>query len=105
MNRWYDKHERLGRNIDQMKGMSRSQLDPILQGILDIIKDFNPTLLDDFVMEFPMDMYQKRWYDNDPYLWIIINGLSFGTEDLWKSVATWLEQEYQKTMPSGSNQK
>lgn len=95
MNRWYDKHEKLGRNIDRMKGIGKSQMDHLLRGILEIIKDYNPTLLDDFVLDFPMDMYQKRWYDKDPYLWITINGLSFGPKSLWDSVATWMEQEYQ----------
>lgn len=96
MNRWYDKHEKLGRNIDLMKKMTRPQLNHSLQGILEIIKDFNPTLLDDFVLDFPMDMYQKRWYDKDPYLWITINGLSFGNNMLWDSVAAWLEKEQQR---------
>ena len=97
MNRWYDKHEKLGHHIDLMKGMSPSQRDRILQGILELIKDNNPTLLDDFVLDFPIDIYQKRWYDKDPYLWITVNGLSFGNKDIWDSVATWMEQKYQNS--------
>ncbi len=96
MYRWYDKHEKLGRNIDQMKEMDKPQLDRILRGIFEEIKGFNPTLLDDFVLDFPMDMYQKRWYDKDPYLWLTINGLSYGNKDLWDAVAFWMEQEKQR---------
>jgi hypothetical protein len=96
MNRWYDKHKKLGHDIDLMETMSESQRTRTLQGILEIIQEFNPTLLDDFVLDFPMDIYQKRWYDKDPYLWITLNGLSFGNKKLWDSVAALIELELEK---------
>jgi hypothetical protein len=43
-----------------------------------------------------MDIYQKRWYDKDPYLWITLNGLSFGNKKLWDSVAALIELELEK---------
>lgn len=98
MNRWYDTHQKLAENIDLMKGMRGADRDRLLQGILKIIKQVNPTLLEDFALEFPMDMYQKRWYDKDPYLWITVNGLSFGTSELLDSVAAWLEKEHKKVL-------
>jgi hypothetical protein len=93
MNRWYDKHESLGRNLDLMKDMKPPRRIFLLEGINKVIRDYKPTLLDDFVLEFPMDIYQKRWYDKDPYLWITINGLSYGDKKLWEAVAVWLESK------------
>ena len=76
MKRWYEKHTVLSRNIELMKDMTDQQRDQLALGIMRIIKEQNPTLLDDFVENFPMEIHRKRWYDQDPYLWLIINGLS-----------------------------
>ena len=93
MNRWYDKHENLGHNIELMKKMSPSCRNGLIDGIMVIIKSFNPTLLDDFVLDFPMDIYRHRWYDKDPYLWLTINGLCYASGKLQDAVGCYMEEE------------
>ncbi len=55
MNRWYDRHEVLGRNLDLMEGMTEFRRNHLLEGINVIIKDSKPTLFDDYVLDFPIN--------------------------------------------------
>lgn len=93
MNRWYDKYEKLGDQIDRLKFTKRSHRDQLVQGVMKIIKKDTPSLLDRFVMDFPLDILRRRWYDKDPYLWLIINGLKYADKDLLDKVTEFLEEE------------
>lgn len=93
MNRWYDKYEKLGRHIDHMKDMPSKQRDNLVRGIMTIIRKHNPSLLEQFVLDFPLELDRKRWYDNDPYLWLTINGLQHARPDLLETVALFLEEQ------------
>ena len=99
MNRWYDKYEKLGRHIDQMKDMESGRRDNLVRGIMAIIRKHNPNLLEQFVLDFPLELNRQRWYDNDPYLWLTINGLQHAQLDLLETVALYMEEqaaEYQE---------
>lgn len=93
--RWYDKELNLGKNIDRLKHASNNRRDTMLRGILRIINQYNPSLLDDNVMNFPLDIEKRRWYDSDPDLWLIVNGLKYANQEIKDSVANYMEQEYQ----------
>lgn len=93
MSRWYDKHTILSREIDLMRDMDDQQQDHLMRGIMKIIRQRCPTLLDDFVDDFPMDIHRKRWYDQDPYVWLTINGLQYAQDDLIRAVESYLESE------------
>ena len=93
MARWYDAHEKLGKNIDKLKFTERNLRDFMLSKVMKLIKQHDPRLLDKFVERFPLDIQRRRWYDQDPYLWLIINGLEYGDDDLIDKVADLLEQE------------
>lgn len=91
--RWYDHYETLGRHIDSMKDMPRSRRAHLVRGIETILAKSAPGLLDERVMEFPLDMARQRWYDQDPDLWLAINGLQQADPDLLATVALYLEEE------------
>lgn len=91
MSRWYDKHTILSRAIDLMRDMDDEQRDHLMPGIMKIIRQRCPTLLDDFVDDFPMDIHRKRWYDQDPYFWLTINALQYAQDDLIRAVESYLE--------------
>ena len=93
MKRWYDKHTRLGPQIDRLKDINKLECDWLITGMTKIINSHSPTLLDDFVIEFPLEANRKRWYDTDPYLWLTINGLQYAPLDLQDAVAGYLEKE------------
>jgi hypothetical protein len=90
--RWYDQYEILGRHIDSLKGMKSSLRDYLVRGIQGIIQKHSPTLLDESVLDFPLDLARQRWYDQDPYLWLTINGLQQAEPDLLETVALYLEE-------------
>ncbi len=92
MSRWYDKYEKLGKQIESLKEMDTGKRDGIIKGIMEIIKEQSPDLLDDFMFEFPLKIERRRWYDNDPYLWLLINGLKNGKEQLLIKVTKYLEK-------------
>lgn len=90
-NRWYDKHPKLSKYLDGLKYLDDQKRDTIIVGIMVIIKEECPNLLEDFVMEFPLPLYRKRWYDKDPYLWLLFNGLKYANKNLIKRVKEYIE--------------
>lgn len=91
MNRWYDKDKTLSKLLNCLKPMKKKPRDRLCTGIIDLIKENQGLLIDDYVMEFPLEIQQRRWYDKDPYLWLIFNGLSQANEDLLKKVKSYLK--------------
>ena len=96
MNRWYDKYEKLSRFIEGMKDMATGHRDQLVRGIMEIIRTHSPDLLEKKVLDFPLDISRQRWYDQDPYLWLTINGLQHAEIDLLETVSNYLEEEYTK---------
>ena len=93
--RWYDKNGKLSKHLDSLKEMPGVKRDKIIIEIMVLIKENNPTLLDDFVGEFPLSLNRRRWYDKDPYLWLLFNGLKYANEDLIQKVISFFD-EYEK---------
>ena len=90
--RWYDKNETLANYLDSLKEMPGVKKDKIIIEIMVLIKENNPTLLDDFVGEFPLNLNRRRWYDKDPYLWLLFNGLKYANDDLLQKVISFFEE-------------
>ena len=57
----------------------------------DIIIDYDYELLNRYVIEFPMT-YNRRWYDKDPFSWLIINGLKYANKELLNKIITYLKK-------------
>jgi hypothetical protein len=91
--RWYDQYETLGRHIDSLKELQANRRDHLIRGIQALMQQHSPNLLDDSVLDFPLDLARLRWYDKDPYLWLTINGLQQADPDLLETVALYLEEE------------
>ena len=90
--RWYDQYEVLGRHIDSLKDMNVSRRNLLVSGIQEIIEQHSPRLLEESILDFPLDLARQRWYDKDPYLWLTINGLQQADPDLLETVALYLEE-------------
>ena len=90
--RWYDQYEVLGRHIDSLKEMETGRRDLLVRGIQEIIQQHSPSLLDESVLDFPLELARQRWYDKDPYLWLTINGLQRADLDLLETVALYMEE-------------
>lgn len=92
MKRWYDKDKELSKLLDSLRTMKKKQRSEICTGIIDLIKSNQGSLIDDMVMTFPLEIHQRRWYDRDPYLWLIFNGLREANNDLLEKVKTFIRE-------------
>ena len=85
-NRWYDKYPKLRGYLDHFKEMPSRPRNSLIKTILATINQTSPGLFDSFVMEFQLDPNRRRWYDRDPYLWLMFNGLSRADKSLLTTV-------------------
>jgi len=90
--RWYDENSELARFFELIQGMQNQDRVTVVQGILTIINKANPTLIENFIAEYRLDLYHHRWYDSDPYLWLIYNGLALGGSSLTTRVIGYLKE-------------
>ena len=94
MNRWYDKHAKLGKRLDTFKEMDQKIRDHLLKGVMDMVKNYDPSLLSyEKAFDFPLTFNRRRWYDKDPYLWLMFNTLKMADDTLLRSVEDYLEKE------------
>jgi hypothetical protein len=92
MKRWYDKHPKLARQIEAFKTMQPHLRDKLIADVMGLVKANNPGLLEDFILDFPLDLFRRRWYDKDPYLWLLVNGLKYADPPLLKKVMMYLNE-------------
>jgi hypothetical protein len=97
-NRWYDKHPKLALLLESLCTVKGSQRNTIISGIMEIIKLSTPNLLEQYVLDFPLDIKRRRWYDRDPYLWLIFNGLRYANAKLLTNVTRFLQEEISGTI-------
>ena len=90
-NRWYDKYPDLRDCIEKLENLKKRKRDKIMLDMKDIIMDYDNKLIDRHVIEFPMT-YKRRWYDKDPYSWLVINSLKYADEDLITNIITYLKK-------------
>jgi hypothetical protein len=93
-NRWYDKHKKLASLLEKFKGMRPARRDRLVAGVITAVKEVSPDLLEKDVMKYPLDFQRRRWYDADPYLWLIFNGLSNADGKLLIKVTAFLEKQF-----------
>ncbi len=89
--RWYDKIADLGIFIEKMKDIKKRKREKILVHLKDLIMKHDPEIVDKHVVDFPMGI-RKRWYDKDPYSWLIINSLKFAKKDLIDEVIEYFKK-------------
>ncbi|MBF0429948.1 MAG: hypothetical protein HQK83_01615 [Fibrobacteria bacterium] len=94
MNRWYDKNEQLAKCLDAFKTMDQQPKDKLIQNIMSIINEDDPDLLSaKHALGFPLEPKRRRWYDADPYLWLLMNTLRKANDKLLSKVIDVIEKE------------
>ena len=91
-NRWYDKYPDLSKSIADLKNLSKKERDKLILGLKDVILNYDNELFDKYVLEFPMTN-GKRWYDKDPFSWLVINVLKYAEEDLITDIILFLKEK------------
>jgi hypothetical protein len=88
--RWYDAHEEFAELLESLKTAKAGDRDRIVAGILEIITTDAPILLEKYLLDFPLDQKRRRWYDRDPYLWLMVNGLEHAKAKLLRKVTAFM---------------
>lgn len=93
-NRWYDEHPEIGHKLEAFKDMDLQRKDVLIKGIMAIVRNYDPSLLTyEKAFDFPFSLKRHRWYDSDPYLWMLFNTLMMADERLLNSVTIYLMKE------------
>jgi hypothetical protein len=88
--RWYDKYPDLRILLDKLRELKKRKRDAIILEIKEIIKKRDECLFDKYVFEFPLSSRQ-RWYDNNPFSWLVINAMKYADEDLITDIILYLK--------------
>ena len=94
--RCYKNNGKLSRCIEGLRHVPTFERYRLVQGMMCLIKEYQDDLLDRFVLDFPLEPNRCQWYDGDPYLWLVINGVQFGNPLLQHEVAAYLAAELEE---------
>ena len=96
--RRYDKHKALNIKLELLRDMDPILRDQLVKKTMCLIEDYNPYLLaNDKALNFPLLLSQKyigkRWYDEDPYLWLMFNTIQMADVALLDIITEFFENE------------
>lgn len=91
--RWYDQYPRLSACFETYKEIKSGPRNRIAHKILALIYKKEPEIMDKYVLEFPLDESKRRWYDKNPYMWLIVNSLKYASPELLNEITLLLEKE------------
>jgi hypothetical protein len=78
--RWYDKHEGLSAALDKLRSTDDARQERIVEEVKKIITKRDPDLIERVCAEFPLSPFRRRWYDKNPYLWLVVNALRYADD-------------------------
>ena len=90
--RWYDANPGLRELLEKLKITNNPKQEKIISSIKDLIMSYDSELMDRWVLEFPLTT-KRRWYDKNPYSWLVINSLKYSEKKLLRRVISYLKKE------------
>ncbi len=91
-NRLYDKYLELRDYIEKLKDIDKSRRDKITLEIKDLIMEYDDNLIAKNVLDYPLP-FRRRWYDRDPFYWMVINALKYADDDLLTVILQYLKRQ------------
>ena len=93
MKRWYDKNEKLAKQLNNLTKAPVETKQKIIKGLLDIIQDSDEEFASRFKVPIDIDLWSRRDYDDEAATWIIINNLKYADESLLQKVTEYIDKE------------
>jgi len=90
--RWYDKNKNLASLLGILKARDPCDQEKVVAGMKEIIMGYDQDLMDRWVLEFPLTT-KRRWYDQNPYSWLVINSLKYADSRLLGGIILFLKTE------------
>jgi hypothetical protein len=92
MNRWYDANKKLRYYLESLQNVDRPMREKVVKDLMELVKEYDGQLLDRFAEEYPLEIRKQRWYDQNPYLWILFNGLRYASDEVIEMVIEYFER-------------
>ncbi|OGS36546.1 MAG: hypothetical protein A2293_10580 [Elusimicrobia bacterium RIFOXYB2_FULL_49_7] len=92
-NRWYDHSPALARCLDGLKTMSSAKRKKLVVALLEMICKKNPELIGIAMFKFPLDPHSRRWFDKNPYLWLLFHSLKNADSRFLRKVVNFFRHE------------
>jgi hypothetical protein len=73
--RWYDAHPSLSRGLESLRTADPRLRRAVVGEALAALQLLAGNVLERHVDGFPLDLHRRRWYDDEPELWMLVNGL------------------------------
>ena len=89
--RWYDSNPRLALLLNLLKNKEPISREEIINELKEIIVKYDEGLIDRHVSEFPMSE-KRRWYDRNPYSWLVINTIKYADSILTERIVRHLNK-------------
>jgi hypothetical protein len=90
--RWFDKYPDLRKSIDKLEDLNKGVRDEVIRGIEELILSYDNQSFDRYERKFPFES-SNRWYDKDPYAWLVINSIIYLDEDLITDIILYLKEK------------
>ena len=91
-NRWYDQYPELSLQFERLKELNPEDKSYIFDVLKKMLLEYNPRIIDDHIERFSMPIKKRRWYDKEPYSWIIVNALKYVDKAMIDKVVEYLEE-------------
>lgn len=97
MKRWYDKKERISKQMESLLNASPKVKFKIIKALLDIIHDnADQEIIKRFKVPLDIDTWSRRGYDHEAATWIVINNLKYVDDKVLNKVADYIEKNIDK---------
>lgn len=93
MARWYDLYPGFAESLEALKNLESSKRERIAKRVLRIVYGKDRDVIDDYVLSFSSSVGKKRWYDSNPFLWLIVNGLKGANPEVLSNTARLLKDK------------
>lgn len=90
--RWYDEHPKLSRALEALQFAPATARRQAVGEALYLLQQLTGDLLERTVQSFPYTHHRRRWYDRDPELWLLVNGLEQSPIEVRDAVAACLDE-------------
>jgi hypothetical protein len=90
--RWHDKDPVLRVALQKLAELPERQQEVLMMDLQRVIMKYDDRLIERNVSKFSI---RRRWYDKNPYTWLIINSLKYASPELREKVSEFFLQRFE----------
>ncbi len=94
--RWHDKDPVLRIALQKLAELPERQQEVLMMDVQRIIIKYDDGLIERNVSKFAI---RRRWYDENPYTWLVINSLKYASPELRGKVSEFFLERFEDIKP------